>query len=109
MCLMVYGISCLENAVFGIGMHCNAFNNRSLLCKMTLISESCKIKQTELYITVTGNRPFFPAFFNSEGAGFLCSPEHGKLCFEHLEKNSAAQNNLPLQGAEKDLRSRLFV
>lgn len=52
---------------------------------------------------------FFSAFFNSAGAGFLCSPEHGKLCFEHPETIPAAQNNLPLQGAEKDLRSRLFV
>lgn len=51
----------------------------------------------------------FSRFFQFRGAGFLCSPEHGKLCFEHLEKNSAAQNNLPSQGAEKDLRSRLFV
>jgi hypothetical protein len=29
----------------------------------------------------------------------LCSPEQSKLCFELLEMYSAAQNNLPLQGA----------
>ncbi|EEI92337.1 hypothetical protein HMPREF0765_1952 [Sphingobacterium spiritivorum ATCC 33300] len=28
----------------------------------------------------------------------MCSKEHGKLCFEHLEKISDAQNNLPCQG-----------
>jgi hypothetical protein len=31
---------------------------------------------------------------------FILSPERGKLCFEHLETFSDAQNNLPLQGAE---------
>lgn len=30
----------------------------------------------------------------------MCSREHSKLCFEHLETFSDAQNNLPLQGAE---------
>jgi len=28
----------------------------------------------------------------------LCSPEHGKLCFEHLETISDAQNDLPWLG-----------
>lgn len=28
----------------------------------------------------------------------MCSPEHCKLCFEHLEMISDAQNNLPLRG-----------
>ena len=49
-----------------------------------------------------GLKPLFPARFNpARQGGFLCSPEHGKLCFEQLQKISAAQNNLPLQGAEK--------
>jgi hypothetical protein len=38
----------------------------------------------------------------------LLSPERSKLCFEQLEINSAAQNNLPLQGAGKILRSRIL-
>lgn len=37
----------------------------------------------------------------------MCSPEHGKLCFEMLEMNSASQNNLPC-GAGKRLQSRRF-
>jgi len=40
--------------------------------------------------------------------GFLCSKEHGKLCFEHPEKISGAQNNLPFAGGGKNLRS-LFL
>lgn len=40
---------------------------------------------------------------------FMCSTEHSKLCFELLETFSAAQNNLPLQGAKNALRSRGFV
>jgi len=30
----------------------------------------------------------------------MCSREHGKLCFEHLETFRDAQNNLLLQRAE---------
>lgn len=33
----------------------------------------------------------------------MCSPEHSKLCFEHLETFSDAENNLPLQGAGKTI------
>lgn len=31
----------------------------------------------------------------------LCSPEHGKLCFEALETEFVPQNNLPCRGLEK--------
>ncbi len=59
-----------------------------------------------------GIEPFFPVTFNPVppflADGFLCSTEHGKLCFEHLENFSDAQNHLPLQGAENVLRSRRF-
>jgi hypothetical protein len=37
--------------------------------------------------------------------GFLCSTEHGKLCFEHLGMISDAQNNLPFAGAENTPKS----
>jgi hypothetical protein len=36
------------------------------------------------------------------------SPERSKLCFEHLETISDAQNNLPCRGLENALRSRGF-
>ncbi len=39
----------------------------------------------------------------------MCSPEHGKLCFGALETEFSASKQLALAGAEKDLRSRLFV
>ena len=39
----------------------------------------------------------------------MFSRENSKLCFEQLKMNSAAQNNLPLQGAGKRLRSRRFI
>jgi len=35
--------------------------------------------------------------------GNILSPERGKLCFEHLETFSDAENNLPLQGAGKTI------
>ena len=41
--------------------------------------------------------------------GFLCSTEHGKLCFEHLETISDAQNNLPCRGLKNTFRSQGFV
>ena len=57
-----------------------------------------------------GIEPFFPRYIQSvPQGGFLCSPEHGKLCFEALETEIVPQNNLPLQGAENTLRSRGFV
>jgi hypothetical protein len=34
---------------------------------------------------------------------------NGKLCFEHLETISDAQNNLPLAGGRKPFRSQVFV
>jgi hypothetical protein len=39
----------------------------------------------------------------------MVSQETSKLCFELLEILSAAQNHLPLQGAEKRLQSRRFI
>jgi hypothetical protein len=54
-----------------------------------------------------GIEPFFPVTFNPVppflADGFLCSTEHGKLCFEHLGMISDAQNNLPLAGGRKHL------
>lgn len=38
-----------------------------------------------------------------------CSQEHGKLCFEHLETFSDAQNNLPCRELKNTLRSRGFT
>lgn len=50
-----------------------------------------------------GNKPF-PCYIQSvPQGGFLCSPEHGKLCFEHLGMISDAQNNLPFAGGRKHL------
>jgi len=57
---------------------------------------------------VNSPKLFFPAIFNPALAGFLCSPEHGKLCFEALETQFVPQNNLPLQGAENTFRSQGF-
>ncbi|MCR4033258.1 hypothetical protein [Flavobacterium panacis] len=60
-----------------------------------------------------GIEPFFPVTFNPVppflADGFLCSTEHGKLCFEHLGMISDAQNNLPFAGAENTFRSQGFV
>jgi len=77
---------------------------------MDFINRTTQSEGLKWTAVANGIKPFFPCLIQSvPKGGFLCSSEHGKLCFEHLEKNSGAQNNLPLQGAEKDLRSRLFV
>jgi hypothetical protein len=66
-------------------------------------------KHTDIYgKKVNSLTLFFPAIFNPAQAGFLCSPEHGKLCFEALETEFVPQNNLPLQGAENTFRSQGF-
>ncbi len=54
-----------------------------------------------------GIEPFFPVTFNPVppflADGFLCSTEHGKLCFEALETEFVPQNNLPFAGGRKHL------
>lgn len=60
---------------------------------------------------INGERPIAVCdrdlFIRPTGRIFL-STERSKLCFELLEILSAAQNNLPLQGAGNNLRSRCF-
>ena len=52
-----------------------------------------------------GIEPFFPVTFNPVppflADGFLCSTEHGKLCFEALETEFSASKQLALLGAKK--------
>jgi hypothetical protein len=48
---------------------------------------------------VDGMKPFSLLYLIRPAGRILCSPEQSKLCFELLEMYSAAQNNLPLQGA----------
>lgn len=48
-----------------------------------------------------GFRPFsFLLTLILPGGRIFCSPEQSKLCFEQRKTISAAQNHLPLQGAE---------
>lgn len=47
------------------------------------------------------NQAHFFCFFNAIKSNvMMCSREHSKLCFEHLETFRDAQNNLLLQRAE---------
>ena len=57
------------------------------------------------YLEVTGTASScFPCYIQSvPQGGFLCSPEHGKLCFEALETELVPQNNLPFAGGRKTL------
>ncbi len=52
-----------------------------------------------------GIEPFFPVTFNPVppflADGFLCSTEHGKLCFEALETEFSASKQLALAGSRK--------
>jgi len=48
---------------------------------------------------VDGLTPYSLLYIIRPEGRILCSPEQSKLCFELLEMYSAAQNNLPLQGA----------
>ena len=53
-------------------------------------------------------RAVFPCYIQSvPQGGFLCSQEHGKLCFEALETTFVPQNNLPCRG-ENAFRSQGF-
>lgn len=53
----------------------------------------------------------FPCYLKfAPKGGFLCSPEHGKLCFEAPETEVVPQNNLPLAGGRKrSPKSRFYV
>ena len=56
-----------------------------------------------------GVKPLFPVTSNPDLSGLLCSPEHGKLCFEHPEKISDAQNNLPYAGGRKTSEVGFYI
>ncbi|MBM7421310.1 hypothetical protein M2254_002855 [Chryseobacterium sp. BIGb0186] len=60
-----------------------------------------------------GIEPFFPVTFNPVppflADGFLCSTEHGKLCFEALETELVPQNNLPCRELKKRLPKSAFL
>lgn len=57
-----------------------------------------------------GIKPFFPATFNPSRRADYCVQQNTASCvLRHSKPSLVPQNNLPLQGAEKDLRSRLFV
>ena len=54
-------------------------------------------------IKQNGIEPFFPVTFNPsrrQADGFLCSTEHGKLCFEAPGTGLVPQNNLPCRELE---------
>ncbi len=53
-------------------------------------------------VTVTAIEPFFPVTLNPDLSGLLCSPEHGKLCFEALEIEFSASKQLALAGSKKN-------
>ena len=99
--------------MFGTAIQYNAFVNRALLCTNIFING---FMQKSFYKTEgngNGIEPFFPVTFNPVppflADGFLCSTEHGKLCFEALETELVPQNNLPCRELKKPLRSRGFV
>ncbi len=46
--------------------------------------------------------------FRQLADGLLCSPEHGKLCFEALETELVPQNNLPCWELKKRLPKSAF-
>jgi hypothetical protein len=67
-----------------------------LLCIMTKDKELSNYLNTNLCLMETARSRFFHVNHNPETSGFLCSPEHGKLCFEALETELVPQNNLPV-------------
>lgn len=58
---------------------------------------------------VNGQKPFSLLTLIRLKERIFLSPERSKLCFELLEMNSAAQNNLPRRGLENILQSRCFI
>jgi hypothetical protein len=58
---------------------------------------------------VNGQKPFSLLTLIRLKERIFLSPERSKLCFELLEINSAAQNNLPCRGLENILRSRYVL
>lgn len=81
--------------MFVRALHSNTFTDRALLCKMIFINGFTQQSFDKLEDSGNGIKPFFPVTFNPAPAGFLCSPEHGKLCFEAPETGFVPQNNLP--------------
>ncbi|PTX09493.1 hypothetical protein C8N37_106121 [Sphingobacterium faecium] len=93
-------------ALIGRVVLCSTMQHIILLCIMTKDKELSNYLNTNLCLMETAQSRFFHVNHNPESSGFLCSPEHGKLCFAHLEMISDAQNYLPLQGAENTFRSQ---
>jgi hypothetical protein len=90
-------------ALFGSVMQCNASEIRGLLCIVIFINGFMQKPFDKSRVTVTASSRF-PCYIQSvPQGGFLCSPEHGKLCFEALETEFVPQNNLPFAGGRKHL------
>ncbi|PVH26857.1 hypothetical protein DC487_04470 [Sphingobacterium corticibacter] len=92
-----------SEAAFGTVAQCNAIVNRALLCIVIFING---FMQKSFDISGVTGTAFsrFPCYIQSvPQGGFLCSPEHGKLCFEALETELVPQNNLPFAGGRKHL------
>ncbi|MCS4239842.1 hypothetical protein M2306_001319 [Myroides gitamensis] len=56
----------------------------------------------KMKVTATAWSRFPPVTFNSDSSELLCSPEHGKLCFEALETEFSASKQLALAGSKKN-------
>jgi len=95
-------------AVFVRVLHSNNFTGRALLCKMIFINGFMQKHRGQMDGNGNGVKPFFPVTFNPASAGFLCSSEHGKLCFEALETGFVPQNNLPCWELKNTFRSQVF-
>ena len=105
---IIVGTSWRSMTSFGIMLVCKVLPKSFLLCRMIFISEriekqpalsSGKKDSLRLSILLHLIRP--------EGR-ILCSPEHGKLCFEALETQFVPQNNLPCRGLKKPSEVRFF-
>ena len=99
--------------MFGTVIQYNAFVNRALLCTMIFINGFMQKSFDKTEGNGNGIEPFFPVTFNPVppflADGFLCSTEHGKLCFEALETELVPQNNLPCRELKNTFRSQGFV
>lgn len=96
-------------ALFGTASYSNIHLPAPLLCN-GLRPKGFMENRIDIWMEL-GTAPgcALPVIWNPSEWRIFCSPEQSKLCFELLKILSAAQNNLPLQGAGSNLRSRLLI
>lgn len=108
--LKVCGMHWRSKAELGTVPKCNPLLYRALLCRELFINELMEKHLDKRGTKQNGVKPLLLAIINPPGGRILCSPEHGKLCFEALETNvRASKQTCPCRGLKTLSEVEVFI